>query len=101
MIINSDKKIICVKDIPSNLIDEAIFILKPNMIEKKEENEEKSQEVLLLEAEDIVEEYLGKMNIENDEEYCEDDNQKKSLIKEVVYVISILAILAICIFIVM
>ena len=51
MITNTNKNIICVKDIPSNIIEEAIFILKPNVDEecvdmRKEIAREEAEEFL-------------------------------------------------------
>jgi len=98
MIIKSDKKIVCVKDIPSNIIDEAIFILKENVIDNStQENEERCNEILLNEAEEIVEEYMNKIKGEGNEEeivYVETTNW----IKEVLYITGLLIILAICIY---
>ena len=55
MIMHVGKKIICMKDIPSNLIEEAIFILKPNVTQKENDKfENKTKEIILDEAEYIV-----------------------------------------------
>ena len=101
MIINSDKKVICVKDIPSNIIEEAIFVLKNNNYEN-EELEDSSKEIILTEAEDIIEEYIEKMNEEKeDDEYeYEEYDTSINLKKEIIYIASILTILAICIYVV-
>ena len=55
---HTNKKVICVKDIPSNLIEEAIFILKTDGIE---ENNSKlkfaRKDIILKETEELVKEY--------------------------------------------
>ena len=55
MISNTNKNIISVKDIPSNIIEEAIFILKPNV---DEEFVEIRKEIAKEEAEEFLGEYI-------------------------------------------
>lgn len=98
MIMNSDKKVICVKDIPSNIIEEAIFILKENIIEDlDEENNERNKEIILTEAEDIVNEYINKMEYEKDEYKEVEEINNINIGKEIFYIIGLLVILGICI----
>jgi hypothetical protein len=72
MITRVSKKVICIKDIPSNLIEEAIFILKTN--DKQDEGSNKTvqrkrgSDLIVREAEDIVNEYVGKFQKEYDSE---------------------------------
>ena len=55
---NSNKKVICVKDIPSNLIEEAIFILKTDMDEPKSQKVRYTKNQLVLkETEDFISTY--------------------------------------------
>ena len=66
---HTNKKVICVKDIPSNLIEEAIFILKTDGIE---ENNSKlkfaRKDIILKETEELVKEYSDEFdNIELNE----------------------------------
>lgn len=95
MILHSDKKVVCVRDIPSNIFEEAIFILKENVLENEEENEERTKEIILREAEDIVEEY--NYQLQCDEEVFEEEEPTKSLKGEIIYVVSLLIVLGICI----
>lgn len=98
MIMNSDKKVICVKDIPSNIIEEAIFILKENIIEETdEENEERNKDIILTEAEDIVNEYINKMEFEKDDYNEEFEISNINIKKEIIYIVGLLIILGICI----
>lgn len=98
MILHSDKKVICVRDIPSNIIDEAIFILKENVIEnEEEETDERTKEIILKEAEDIVEEYVNKIEYEEDDDAEEYQAEGTNIMKEIIYVAGLLIILAICI----
>ncbi len=95
----SDKKIICVKGLSSNVIEEAIFILKSNVVNNEFApiEESRSREIILSEAEEIIEEYVQK--IQDGEEVEKNNIQGK--IKEVILVIGILIILGICIAMVM
>lgn len=55
------KKVIVIKDIPSNIIEEAVFTLKDNI--KFEENVQTNYikyENVLSEAESLIEEYVNK-----------------------------------------
>lgn len=100
MIMHLGKKIICVKDIPSNIIEEAIFILKSNVVENKNDKlEVKSKEIILDEAEEIVGEYLEKIESERE---CKSElnNKKNEKIKEIIYIAGLFIIASICIAIV-
>lgn len=99
MIMHSDKKVICIKDIPSNIIEEAIFILKENSSYDKEEKLERNNEIILSEAENIVEEYINKIEYKS-ENVNQNKLQNYDFIKELIFVLGILIILGICIFIV-
>ena len=60
---STNKKVICVKDIPSNLIEEAIFILKSDAV--KSDNTKTNlirKEIILKETEDLVKEYSDEFN---------------------------------------
>ena len=101
MIIHSDKKVICIKEIPSNLIDEAIFILNSNIVEKQKERKvETTKKIIIQEAENIVEEYLQQLNTANEEALLQ-SMKKKSFFKEIIYIVGLLIILAISVSVVM
>ena len=72
------KNIIILKDLPSNLIEEAIIILKDNNSKDKKKMEEYSKS----EARDIIKNYFNKTKIE----------KKKSKKKIYIFAISIIAI---------
>lgn len=72
------KNIIILKDLPSNLIEEAIIILKDNNPKDKKKMEEYSKS----EARDIIKNYFNKTKIE----------KKKSKKKIYIFAISIIAI---------
>ena len=96
MIMNLGKKIICVKDIPSNIIEEAIFILKSNVVDNKNSKLEiKTKEIILDEAEEIVDEYLDKIHQKKVEEKNIEKN--KQLKKEIMYIIGLFIIAFVCI----
>lgn len=96
MVMHMGKKVVCVKDIPSNLIEEAIFILKTNDKEPSAKLEQKTNEIILEEAENIISEYVLKIQKNND---SEEENLKK--IKqfkfEVCYVVALFVIVCFCI----
>lgn len=101
MIMHSDKKVVCIREIPSNIIEEAIFILKPNVAEDQNEiGEERTKDIILSEAEDIVDEYINKMQFDVEEDYIDSETEIFDLKKEIVYIIGLLIILGICISIV-
>lgn len=98
MIMNLGKRIICIKEIPSNLIDEAIFILKPNATEKKNSAlEEKTKQVIMNEAQDITNEYVNTLQYEKNKEEQNVNCKKRELQKEVLYVLGLFIILGVCI----
>lgn len=55
------KKVIVVKDIPSNIIEEAVFTLKDNVaFDIKEKDNYIKYDSILSEAEGLIEEYVDK-----------------------------------------
>lgn len=75
------KNIIVLKDLPSNIIDEAIVILKNNKIKRKDGNENMDDDFVNIniveEAQQIIGEYIEKMENTKKEEISE----RKILIK--------------------
>ncbi|MBO5478434.1 MAG: hypothetical protein J6A04_01770 [Clostridia bacterium] len=74
MNIDSMKNIVVLKDLPSNMVEEAIVILKPNIkienIQKEEKKKENvkvgakvgsSKEYIIKEAEEIVSQYISNL----------------------------------------
>lgn len=101
MIMRMGKKIICIKDIPSNLIEEAIFILKSDDLKNKNPKLEiKTKEIILDEAEVIVEEYVKKIQDENKKEKEIRISKVEQVKKEAIYLISVFIIAGIFISIV-
>ena len=101
MIMNLGKKIICVKDIPSNIIEEAIFILKSNVVENKNTKlEMRTKEIILDEAEGIVDEYLEKIQDEKNKQKKLTDEKIKQIKKEVIYLTGLFIIACVCLSIV-
>lgn len=97
MLVHAGKKVICIKDIPSNLIEEAIFILKTNDNEPKEEFEVKTKEIILKEAEEIICDYESQIQIARESE-TEINNKKLKQIKfEACYIAVLFVIVCICI----
>lgn len=75
------KNIIVLKDLPSNIIDEAIVVLKNNKIKRKDGNENLDDDFVNIniveEAQQIIGEYIEKMENTKKEEI----NERKILIK--------------------
>lgn len=75
------KNIIVLKDLPSNIIDEAIVILKNNKIKRKDGNETMDDDFINIniveEAQQIIGEYIEKMEAPKKEKI----NERKILIK--------------------
>lgn len=65
---HTNRKVICVKDIPSNLIEEAIFILKSDDENKKnKQTKESRKQIILNETENFMKKYedeFSKLQIE-------------------------------------
>ena len=82
------KNMVILKNLPSNLIDEAIIVLKPNKkirklerIEKNKstslEKEKKDNKYIIKEAEMIVNEYMEKVENKNKKEIFNKETNKK------------------------
>lgn len=100
MIMNLGKKIICVKDIPSNIIEEAIFILKSNIVDNKNTKfEMRTKEIILDEAEEIIDEYLEKIQEERKTEDSKTERIKQ-IKKELICIFGLFIITCVCISIV-
>lgn len=75
---HTNKKVICVKDIPSNLIEEAIFILKSDAENENKKTKESRKQIILRETEDFVKKYTDEFDrLKNDEK--DRDEYKKEL----------------------
>lgn len=65
---HTNKKVICVRDIPSNLIEEAIFILKSDDEIANKKTKESRKQIILRETEDFVKKYTDEFSrLKNDE----------------------------------
>ena len=91
---SANKKVICIKDIPSNIIEEAIFILKTEEIENKNKKMRLlREEIILKESEELIKEYSEKI-IKN--EIQEKENKMKN-INDIKLKIVLITILMVCI----
>lgn len=81
---NVNKNVVCVKDIPSNVIEEAIFILKKeNFGSKNKKINLLREEIILKESEELVKEYTEKFiknEMEKQEEKRKINNEKIKLV---------------------
>lgn len=104
MVTNNFKKIVLLKNIPSNLVEEAFVVLKPNKVLAKKEKtfetfeyknkfskNEKENDYIIKEAENIIFEYIKGME-NNKQEKNENENIKKKYkkLKVITIIISIL-----------
>lgn len=74
------KNIIVLKDLPSNIIDEAIVILKDNKIKKNEKSDNTSEYMntsIINEAQIVISEYIEKLERPKKER----QNERKLLLK--------------------
>ena len=79
MITRLSKNVVCIKDIPSNLIEEAFFILKTNG--KVESKEPKRKEIIMNEIDELIQEYSVKFQAEKEQKRKDDIAQKNKLRK--------------------
>lgn len=82
MITNTNKNVICIKNIPSNLIEEAIFILKSNDVIENEKTRNKRKKIAENEAEIFLNDYINEFS-KNDIE-SDDKKLKKTKIKAII-----------------
>ncbi len=74
------KNIIVLKDLPSNIIDEAIVILKDNKIKKREKSENAAEFMntnVISEAQNVISEYIERLERPKKER----QNEKRLLLK--------------------
>ncbi len=84
MTTNTSKNIICVKDIPSNIIEEAIFILKPDV-------DESYVDIRKEIAKDEVEEFVGEYVFDLENMQRENRKLKKKVNYKILF--SVIAVL--------
>lgn len=81
---HTNKKVVCIKDIPSNLIEEAIFILKSDGSDiQSQKLKSTRKEIILKETEELVSEYSNefeKMEYENEENINVKSNMKLKIV---------------------
>ena len=107
MLENNLKNIVVLKNVPSNLIDEAIFVVKSKKTAKKLELVEKNSTMLfkktsnnndyiIKEAENVISNYISK--IEKNKNFKRSDNNIEAKYKKMkVYSIFISVMLLICV----
>lgn len=91
---HTNKKVVCVKDIPSNLIEEAIFILKSDVVENKNSKSNFTRkEIILKETEDLVREYSD----EFDRIEVEQEESKFKIVNDYKIKIVLATVLVLCV----
>ena len=98
---HTNKKVVCVKDIPSNLIEEAIFILKSDVVDDKNSKTKGARrEIILKETEDLVREYsdeFDRMEIEEENEKVITNEFKLKIVLSAVLVVLVCYLISIII----
>lgn len=104
MNISNMKNMIILKDLPSNIVDEAFVVLKSNRkvkdLEKIEKNkkpsidneEQDNNEYIIKEAEMLISDYISKIE-DNDKKYLEKKKDNCKLYKRWAYISSIVALI--------
>ena len=100
------KNMVVLKNLPSNIVDEAIIVLKTNKKVKKlqkieqnknsvgNENDKKDKEYILKEAEMLVNNYISKIeNSEKKKIFNKEAKQKYNKLKKYAIVITIISVL--------
>lgn len=80
MITRINKNVICIKDIPSNLIEEAIFILKSNDSKEKGFSiKAKNKDIVMSEVNEIIKDCSNKLEVERENAKAREKNEKDKL----------------------
>lgn len=98
---HTNKKVVCVKDIPSNLIEEAIFILKTDNIDSKDPKIKSiRKEIIQKETEELVNEYSSEFlrnKIEEKEKICSDNNVKMKIVLGIIGIVLVCCLVSLII----
>lgn len=101
MITRINKNVICIKDIPSNLIEEAIFILKTsNGKEKSFTIKSKNKDIIMSEVNEIIKDCSNKLEIEQETAKIQEKNDREKLKRIKVNVTTAAIIIAIVFFLI-
>lgn len=74
---NKMKNIIVLNNLPSNIIEEAFVILKPNVKIEEGTFDKRKNETILKEAENVVNNYVSEMNAKAEKNSMEKDMKVK------------------------
>lgn len=101
MITRINKNVICIKDIPSNLIEEAIFILKTsNGKEKSFSIKSKNKDIIMSEVNEIIKDCSNKLEVERENAKIQERNDREKLKRIKVNVITTTIIVTIISFLI-
>ncbi len=101
MITRINKNVISVKDIPSNLIEEAIFILKTNDVkEKGVVIKDKNKDIIMSEVNEIIKDCSTKLQIEHENIKMEERKERDKLKRIKINVVTSAIILSVICFII-
>lgn len=101
MITRINKNVICIKDIPSNLIEEAIFILKTNNGKEKSFSiKSKNKDIIMSEVNEIIKDCSDKLEIERETAKMQERNERAKLKRIKVNVTTIAIVITIISFLI-
>lgn len=101
MITRINKNVICIKDIPSNLIEEAIFILKTsNGKEKSFSIKSRNKDIIMSEVNEIIKDCSNKLEVERENAKIKERNAREKLKRIKVNVITMAIIITIVSFLI-
>lgn len=88
------KNIVVLKNLPSNLIEEAFVVVKPNIkIEKAEDENYKKDNYVVKEAESVITNYLKKLDNSKEKKYIKKMENKYKKLKALTIWFAMVAIL--------
>ncbi|MBO5179850.1 MAG: hypothetical protein J6B87_05855 [Clostridia bacterium] len=101
MITRINKNVICIKDIPSNLIEEAIFILKTsNGKEKSFSIKSRNKDIIMSEVNEIIKDCSSKLEVEREVAKAKEKSDREKLKRIKINVITSAIIISVICFII-
>ena len=101
MITRINKNVVCVKEIPSNLIEEAIFILKTS--DNKEKGftiKNKNKDIVMTEVNEIIKDCSSKIEIDFENEKNDEKKEREKLKRTKVNTITTIIIVSVICFLI-
>lgn len=101
MITRINKNVISIKDIPSNLIEEAIFILKTNDTNEKSLSvKNKNKDIIMSEINEIIKDCSDKLEVEHEKLKINERKEKDKLKRIKMNIVTTAVIISVICFII-